>query len=130
MRVLKRAAPALAAGITGLTMMSVAAAAPAVAAPAHPALAKGHIHKTRCSVQAFDVYYHKRDGAPACQGYEGTGTTAPDIARVYQISTGENTGHFTAIEAVTADTFFYPHMVITFRSPPGVELVRLTITRT
>jgi hypothetical protein len=127
MRVLKRAAPALAAGITGLTMMSVAAAAPAVAAPAHPALAKGHIHKTRCSPQAFDVYYHKRDGARACQGYEGTGTAAPDITRVYKITTGENAGRFTVTGVIPVEPF-YPYLTFTFRSP-GVELVRLEITR-
>jgi hypothetical protein len=128
MRALKRAAPALAAGIIGLTLMSVAGATPAVAAPAHPALDKGNIHKTRCSPQAFDVYYHKRGGARACQGYEGTGTTAPDIARVYKITTGENTGRFAAIGVVTAGPFI-PHLTFTFR-PPGVELVRLEITRT
>jgi hypothetical protein len=126
MSALKRAAPALAAGIIGLTLMSVAGAAPAIAAPAHSAPAKGHIHKTGCSAQAFDVFYRKRDGAPACQGYEGTGTATPDIARVYQITTGENTGRFRTIGAGTVG--FYPHLTITFVSP-RVELVRLTITR-
>jgi uncharacterized membrane protein len=108
--------------------VSAATAAPALAAPVRAAVAKTHIHKTRCSPQAFDVYYHKRDGAPACQGYEGTGSVAPGIAKVYKITTGENAGRFGVTEVI-APVSFHPELVFAFRSP-GTELVHLTITRT
>jgi hypothetical protein len=107
------------------TLAATAATAAATGAPAASAAPGQLIIRVPCTSSTFDVF--STTAGEVC--YEGTGTIVPNIANVYEITTGVNTGilRVTAI-APTQLILFRPHQVIAFPRAERAELTTLTIT--
>lgn len=119
MRALKRVAPALAAGITGLTMMSVAAGT------AEATTTPSTIHQVACSSRVFNVTY----GVVHHVCFEGTGSLRVVIPDINKITTGENTGTITWLRPARPPERFHPHESVPVPRPQPYEALVIDITR-
>jgi len=119
MRALKRAAPALAAGIIGLTMMSVAAGT------AEATTTPSTIHEVACRSWTLNVTYDVI--RHVC--FEGTGSLRVLIPDINRITTGENTGLIVRVRPAGPTVRFHPHEIIPFPHPHPHDQLVIDITR-
>jgi hypothetical protein len=117
MRTLKRAAPALATGIIGLTMMSAAAGTANAATPST-------IHEGPCGRSTFNITYDVT--RHVC--LEGTGTVKVLLPEINKITSGDNTGLITWIRpAGLLPVLFHAYEKVPVPHPQPIEQLLIQI---
>jgi hypothetical protein len=117
MRALKRAAPALAAGIIGLTMMSAAAGT------AEAATTPSTIHEVPCRSWTFNVTYDVI--GRIC--FEGTGSLQVFLPDIDRMTTGENAGLIAWLRPARPPERFGPHETVPLPRPQPDEALVIDI---